>query len=445
MKSGLVINAFVLAAFHAVGGHPGPLAALITADEEIASPSSRPIIEQAARGARVVLNGEPGRPSGNVVNGRKGCVFIRFSIAGLAAHSGGNFFEGRSAIGELAHKIIALHALTDAERGVTVNVGLAVGGQSVNTVAPNASGEIDLRYVHPADRARALEQIGAILERPVIAGTQASWQIAGEFCPMEMTPQSRRLLEFYCSVSAGQGVEVGGEFTGGCADSGLPRRRARLRCAGLGPLAARFTPRKSMWRCLRCWRGRRRWPSWLPGLAKPGFRSRLIRPAWPLHRVLQRAVPDAPEGEGAECGDDDRFRRRPGAAHRQAPSPAQWPGEPQALRGEHVGRQVGKIADRDGRRCCPGGARMGQQRSQGEESDGGMSHAAMPQHCAHHRRDGTRPAPDPGFRLIQIGQQCAAHRQRKLPHIEGRQVQRRRGEHPGGGAHQKVGSRHHAE
>ena len=234
MKSGLVINAFVLAAFHAVGGHPGPLAALITADEEIASPSSRPIIEQAARGARVVLNGEPGRPSGNVVNGRKGCVFIRFSIAGLAAHSGGNFFEGRSAIGELAHKIIALHALTDAERGVTVNVGLAVGGQSVNTVAPNASGEIDLRYVHPADRARALEQIGAILERPVIAGTQASWQIAGEFCPMEMTPQSRRLLEFYCSVSAGQGVEVGGEFTGGCADSGFAAAQGTPTLCGLG-------------------------------------------------------------------------------------------------------------------------------------------------------------------------------------------------------------------
>ena len=55
MKAGLVINAFVLAAFHATGEQPGPLAALITSDEEVASPSSRPIIERAARGARVVL------------------------------------------------------------------------------------------------------------------------------------------------------------------------------------------------------------------------------------------------------------------------------------------------------------------------------------------------------------------------------------------------------
>ena len=49
MKAGLVINAFVLAAYHAVGGHPGPLLGLITSDEEIASPACRPIIEQEAR------------------------------------------------------------------------------------------------------------------------------------------------------------------------------------------------------------------------------------------------------------------------------------------------------------------------------------------------------------------------------------------------------------
>ena len=38
MKGGLVMNAFVLAAFKRFGGAPAPLVGLITADEEIASP-----------------------------------------------------------------------------------------------------------------------------------------------------------------------------------------------------------------------------------------------------------------------------------------------------------------------------------------------------------------------------------------------------------------------
>src|SRR5262249_37183979 len=49
MKAGLVINAFVLAAFKKFGGASSPLAGLITSDEEIGSPSCRPVIENAAR------------------------------------------------------------------------------------------------------------------------------------------------------------------------------------------------------------------------------------------------------------------------------------------------------------------------------------------------------------------------------------------------------------
>jgi glutamate carboxypeptidase len=49
MKAGLVMNAFVMAAFKRFGGAPAPLAALMTGDEEIGSPFSRPIIERLPR------------------------------------------------------------------------------------------------------------------------------------------------------------------------------------------------------------------------------------------------------------------------------------------------------------------------------------------------------------------------------------------------------------
>jgi glutamate carboxypeptidase len=202
MKAGLVMNAFVLAAFHKFGGAPGPMVGLFTGDEEIGSPEGRPVIEAEARKARVVFNSEPGRVSGNVVTGRKGGVFSAFRISGKAAHSGGNFPEGISAIEELARKVQALHALTDLERGITVNVGLVSGGQSVNTVAPWAEGQIDLRYVTPADRDDLMARIGAIIDRSYVPGTHAELTIKGEFLPLNQTPAARRLFELYVDAAA---------------------------------------------------------------------------------------------------------------------------------------------------------------------------------------------------------------------------------------------------
>lgn len=221
MKAGLVMNAFVLAAFHRFGGAPSPLVGLFTSDEEIGSPSCRPIIEATARDARAVLNAEPGRPTGNVVTGRKGGVFMHMEIIGKAAHSGGNYADGISAIGELAHKTIALHALTDLERGVTLNVGLVSGGQSVNTVAPRAEAQIDLRYVKPEDRAWAMERIGAIVDKAHVAGTRAALTIRGEFLPLVQDAGAKALFEAYSGAMKGLGHAVTGEFSGGCADSGF--------------------------------------------------------------------------------------------------------------------------------------------------------------------------------------------------------------------------------
>ena len=225
MKAGLVMNCFVLAAFAKFGGAPAPLLGLFTGDEEIGSPEGRSVIETEARRARVVFNSEPGRVSGNVVTGRKGGVFMVFRVTGKAAHSGANFADGISAIEELARKTQALHALTDLDRGVTVNIGLISGGQSVNTVAPWAEGQIDLRYVSPPDRDDAMARIGAIIERSFVPGTKAELTIRGEFLPLVQTPTAKRLFEIYVRAAADTGFATDGEFTGGCADFRLHRRR----------------------------------------------------------------------------------------------------------------------------------------------------------------------------------------------------------------------------
>ncbi len=249
MKAGLVIEAFVLVAFALAGGAAVPLTMLTTSDEEIASPSSRPLIEQFAREARAVFNAEPSRApanpvkSGNeraqvITRARKGGVFMKVQVTGKAAHSGARYEQGRSAILDLAQKVAPLHALTDLARGVTVNVGLIGGGQTVNTIAPSAWAEIDLRYVEPAQRAAMIEAIRAIVETPAVEGTQATLSIAGEFLPLTETEASKHLLEIYSGAAARFGIEVSAEFSGGCADSGYTAGVGCPTLCSVGPLGS---------------------------------------------------------------------------------------------------------------------------------------------------------------------------------------------------------------
>jgi glutamate carboxypeptidase len=237
MKAGLVMNVFVAAAFQRFGGNPYPVKVLITSDEEIASPSSRPVIEREGRAARAVYNSEPGRPTGNVVTGRKGGIFMHCAITGKAAHSGANFAAGVSAIGELAHKIVQIHALTDLSKGITLNVGLVAGGQSVNTTAPYAEGQIDLRYADPADRAPVMAAIEKIVATSFVPGTTATLSIRGEFLPVAQSEASGALFAAYQEAARKAGLTtLEGEFSGGCADSGFTAAVGTPTICGVGPV-----------------------------------------------------------------------------------------------------------------------------------------------------------------------------------------------------------------
>jgi glutamate carboxypeptidase len=239
MKPGLVMNAFVLAAFAKFGGAPAPLVGLFTGDEEIGSPFSRPLIEAEARRARAVFNAEPGRPSGAVVTRRKGGVFMQLAVTGKAAHSGANFEQGISAIEEVARKIVALHALTDIGRGITVNVGIVRGGQTVNTVAPSAEAEIDLRFLTRADRDVTMARIHSIADTTYVPGTGAELKIFGEFLPLVETPDGERLYRHYADCAEALGVSVPAEFTGGCADSGFAASAGAPTLCATGPVGGK--------------------------------------------------------------------------------------------------------------------------------------------------------------------------------------------------------------
>lgn len=161
MKGGAYIGHHAFRALCATADRrPLGITHLFTSDEEIGSPTSRALIETEGRKAKYVLVTEPAREGGKIVTGRKGVGRFEVFIKGVPAHAGTRPQDGRSAIRELANVILALEAMNDLARGVTVNVGVVRGGTRPNVTPEEAYAEIDLRVPSFKD---ADEFVGKIL------------------------------------------------------------------------------------------------------------------------------------------------------------------------------------------------------------------------------------------------------------------------------------------
>jgi len=129
--------------------------------------------------------------------------------------------------------------LTDFSRGITVNVGIVRGGQTVNTVAPSAEAEIDLRFLTRADRDVTMARIRSIADTAYVAGTGAELKIFGEFLPLVETPEGERLYRHYADCAGALGVNAPAEFTGGCADSGFAASVGAPTLCATGPVGGK--------------------------------------------------------------------------------------------------------------------------------------------------------------------------------------------------------------
>jgi glutamate carboxypeptidase len=113
------------------------------------------------------------------------------------------------------------------------------GGQTVNTVAPWARGEVDLRFITPADRAATMAKVEEIMATSYVPGTTAKLEITGEFLPLVETGDGKQLYEHYASGLKELGNEPTALFTGGCADSGFASATGTPTICAVGPVGGR--------------------------------------------------------------------------------------------------------------------------------------------------------------------------------------------------------------
>ena len=155
MKAGLVIMRHALLALRDEGAPLArPVRVLMTADEEVGSPTSRALIEDRAATSACALVFEAATESGALKTRRKGIGLWTLSVTGQAAHAGQHFFDGVNANVALARLVPGIAALSDRDTGTTVNVGILRGGTRANVVAEQADAVLDVRFAsdEEADR-----------------------------------------------------------------------------------------------------------------------------------------------------------------------------------------------------------------------------------------------------------------------------------------------------
>ena len=235
MKGGLTLAIAALETLRDLGiTPPRPVELCITCDEEIGSPGSRSLIESAARPAAYVLVPEPPLPGGALKTARKGVGRYTLTVEGRPAHAGIEPEKGRSALLELAHQIIAIHALADPDRGTTLTVGRASGGGAVNVVPASATAEIDLR-VTTADEA---DRVDSALQRltPALDGTRLTITGGLNRPPMERSDATAALFARAREAARPLGLDLHEGSTGGGSDGNFTAALGVPTLDGLGPL-----------------------------------------------------------------------------------------------------------------------------------------------------------------------------------------------------------------
>jgi glutamate carboxypeptidase len=195
---------------------PLPIEFVITSDEEVGSPTSRVLIEQAAARAKYVLVTEPARDGGKIVTARKGVARYVLTAHGRPAHAGARHEEGRSAILELARQVVHLEAMTDYDRGLTLNVGQIGGGTADNVVPQLAWANIDIRIATMADAEAVHRKLKSL--KPYNRDVRLELSGGLNRPPYEQNSGVMRLYDHARRVAREIDIELVGVKTGGGSD-----------------------------------------------------------------------------------------------------------------------------------------------------------------------------------------------------------------------------------
>ena len=238
MKCGVVMSIAALKALAEEDfDYYDELCVVFNNDEEVGSPGSSPLLSELAPQFQIGLVLESARSAEILTHARKGSDKYLLEVHGVPAHSGAEPHKGRSAVVELAHKILAIHGLHSLYPGVTFNITRISSTETMNVVPDLASCYISVRSFHEKglqQAATALEQIASGCSVPDTY-THLVRQPGGRH-PYEPTPQVMHILSMAQAEGEALGLHIMPERKGGLSDANLLMEMGLPTLDSLGPI-----------------------------------------------------------------------------------------------------------------------------------------------------------------------------------------------------------------
>lgn len=216
MKSGLVQMIWAIKGLDGLGMRRPAIRIVLNSDEEIGSPFSRSILEQASLGSEAVLVFEGSAHHGAIKTARKGVGLFTVTADGLEAHAGLDPEAGVSAIDEIARVIRRLHDAADLSQGTSINVGTLHGGSRANVLAGYARANLDVRV----SSASELSRVENLLKSLTAYHPKAKITVSGGWNRpiMSRTEENVAMYELARRISHRLGADLGEASVGGASD-----------------------------------------------------------------------------------------------------------------------------------------------------------------------------------------------------------------------------------
>lgn len=232
MKSGLVVIEEALDLLRTSGVDHSPVRVIVTADEEIGSPSSSELLVATAAGCAAAIGFESPQPNGDLKVGRLGSTRINLAVTGIPAHAALDPDQGVSATEEIVDQLMRVRdiaaraaASAAAHPGTTVlyNLGGITAPGRANVVAETATALLGFRFsdLHvetqvlgevealTAIRPRAEVAVNRLSHRPAWKPRAADLALAGLIADID----AERAGDFPDHVRIGQAPAAGAADT----------------------------------------------------------------------------------------------------------------------------------------------------------------------------------------------------------------------------------------
>jgi glutamate carboxypeptidase len=197
------------------------LTLMLNTNEETGSRGSRVLIEKLAKEHDVTLNLEGGRLGDGITIWRKGSGTINVEVKGRASHAGGAPELGRNAAMELAHQMLQLVKLANADKGTTINFTIIKSGDRKNVIPDYAVADADIRALVSDEFDRVERELPEMAKNKLIPDTEVTTSLTRSFPIMPQNAQTDALAAMAQRIygEIGRTLTLGG--SGGAADSSL--------------------------------------------------------------------------------------------------------------------------------------------------------------------------------------------------------------------------------